>query len=148
MVCPLAGCVSDAFAQPRPAPRDAGRALGALGGFTDRRVGGTYVVAQRADAGAAGTLPREVIREAVRARMSDVRRCYEAGLAFDRDLAGRVTVEFTLDAQGAVTGTRVVEDGLDRPQVGACIAEYAQRWSFPAPGGPFQFRYPFHLRAE
>lgn len=166
VVCPLAACVPDALAQPMPPRRDAGRpadrppsaawfsarnhATGGVGvgGLLSRPTAGTYVVAQRVDAGAAGALSREAIREAVRARMRDVQRCYEAGLAFDRNLAGRITVEITLDAQGAVTATSVVEDGLDRPQVGECIAEVAQRWAFPAPGGVFRFRYPFHLRAE
>lgn len=80
--------------------------------------------------------------------MTEVDRCYRAGLAIDRNLAGRVSIAFTLDAQGAVTEALVVEDGLDRPEVAQCIAAAAARWAFPPPGGVMRFRYPFHLRAE
>lgn len=148
----LAACVPDASAQPRPPTRGAspsgGVLGGGLGGLSGRGSGVSYGVMRRADAGVQGSLSREVLRESVRARMNEVQRCYEAGLAVDRNLAGRVSIAFVLDAQGAVTEATVVEDGLDRPQVGECIAAAALRWTFPAPGGVFRFRYPFHLRAE
>lgn len=148
----LAACVPDASAQPRPPTRggapSGGVLGGALGGLSGRGSGVSYGVMRRADAGVQGSLSREVLRESVRARMNEVQRCYEAGLAVDRNLAGRVSIAFVLDAQGAVTEATVVEDGLDRPQVAECIAAAASRWTFPAPGGVFRFRYPFHLRAE
>jgi hypothetical protein len=150
LLCPLAACVPDVSAQPlsprsgRPLPP----AAFGVGGLQPRRAGGAVVVARRVDAGAPGSLPRAVLREAIRGRMGDVQRCYQQGLAIDRNLAGRVTVAFVLDAQGAVTETAVTEDGLDRPQVAQCIADVARRWTFPAPGGVMRFEYPFHLRAD
>lgn len=141
----LAGCLSEASAQPPPRRRvpDA-----PLGGLLGRGSGVAHGIMRRADAGAPGSLPREAIRAVVRERMGDVDRCYRAGLAVDRNLAGRVSIAFVLDAQGAVTETSVVEDGLDRPEVAQCIAAVARRWSFPPPGGVMRFRYPFHLRTE
>ncbi len=145
----LAACVPDAMAQPRPVQRGQTPGfLGGSGGLQGRGSGVSYGVMRRADAGAPGNLSREAIRESVRVHMNEVQRCYEAGLAVDRNLAGRVSLAFVLDANGAVTEATVVEDGLDRPQVGECIAAAALRWSFPSPGGVLRFRYPFHLRAE
>lgn len=147
----LASCLPDAGAQPLPrrtSPGGARRPPSPLGGLSGRGSGVSYGIVRRVDAGAPGTLSREVIREVVRARMTDVNRCYRAGLALDRNLAGRVSIAFTLDARGAVTEALVAEDGLDRPEVAECIAERAARWSFPPPGGVMRFRYPFHLRSE
>ncbi|MEZ4392190.1 MAG: AgmX/PglI C-terminal domain-containing protein [Polyangiales bacterium] len=137
----LASCLTEADAQPIP------RRVGP-GSLSGRGSGVSYGIVRRVDAGAPGTLPREVIREVVRSRMTEVDGCYRAGLAHDRNLAGRVSIAFTLDARGAVTEALVAEDGLDRPQVAQCIAERAARWSFPPPGGVMRFRYPFHLRSE
>lgn len=145
----LAGCVPDAMAQPRPEPRGGSSGfLSGAGGLQGRGSGVTHGLMRRADAGAPGNLSREVIRETIRARMTEVHRCYEAGLAVDRNLAGRVSIAFVLDAAGAVTEAAVAEDGLDRPQVAQCIAAAALRWTFPAPGGVMRFRYPFHLRVD
>lgn len=144
----LASCLPEAGAQPLPRRASPGGARRPVGGLSGRGSGMSYGVVRRVDAGAPGTLSREVIREVVRARMTDVDRCYRAGLAHDRNLAGRVSIAFTLDARGAVTEALVAEDGLDRPEVAQCIAERAAGWSFPPPGGVMRFRYPFHLRSE
>ncbi len=52
---------------------------------------------------ASGRLAPEEIRSVVRARFGELRKCYEAGLRRDPNLAGRITVRFVIGRDGKVT---------------------------------------------
>jgi hypothetical protein len=102
-----------------------------------------------------GRLHPEEIRNVVRARFGALRRCYEAGLLRDPNLAGRIAVRFVIGRDGKVTA--VAEDAPqpnspppppaiasmpDRAVV-SCVLREFEKFTFPAPeGGVVTVVYP------
>lgn len=61
--------------------------------------------------------------------MQGMQRCYVKGLARDSGLQGKVTIVFTVNPWGRVTGT---VSGI-APKVDTCITNQVSTWRFPAP---------------
>ncbi len=98
-----------------------------------------------------GSIDKNAIREVVRAHVGDVRACYNHGLASNPELAGRVTLQFTIGPRGAVTSVVIQDSTLAKQsaRVGECIASAARNWAFPAPeGGSVVVTYPFVLTSS
>ena len=97
--------------------------------------------------GTFGALPRDVIRDIVRANIEQVRACYNTGLAKEPTLAGRVAIRFIITPTGTVGSSVVLESTVSDPAVGSCIADAAKGWQFPEPrgGGNVFVTYPFNL---
>ena len=94
-----------------------------------------------------GAISRDIIRRVVRSHHSEVRRCYNRGLVADPGLAGRVVIEFVIDAKGEVSMAVATKTTLADPEVGECIARAAEGWRFPKArdGGIARVTYPFVL---
>jgi TonB family protein len=95
-------------------------------------------------------LTRDEIRLVVRAKLAEVRDCFDTGLASDPTLGGRVALRFTIDAAGRVRDSTIVEDQLASSSVAACLLERIEHWQFPRPraGQELTIVYPFHFTAE
>lgn len=90
-----------------------------------------------------GELDRDVIRAVVRGHIGEVRECYDAVLARLPDARGKVVVDFTIAASGAVKQSKVASSDMT-PQLGECVAQKVLAWKFPAPsGGEVAVSYPF-----
>lgn len=101
-----------------------------------------------ADAEVRGALGRDVIRRVVRRHVSEIRACYEQGLAVDPTLAGAVSVSFFIGGSGTVDSAQVSASSLAGPQATAvsdCVVARVRTWVFPAPdgGGVVAVNYPF-----
>lgn len=97
------------------------------------RMGGTTV---------SGRLPAEVIQRIVRQRFGQFRLCYENALRSDPMLEGRVTVSFTIVADGSVSGLTHTSTIADRT-VGECVEKAFASISFPQPeSGVVKVTYP------
>lgn len=131
---------------------------GAIAGGLVRACGGARLIeTTQAPGGGLPTITRtkgrpppalspDDVRRRVRAHISEVWACYKQGLARDPQLTGRVSVQFQIDARGAVKRAEVVGSTIADPAVGACIVKAARRWRFPRPtGGHAEFTYPFVL---
>lgn len=97
-----------------------------------------------------GSMDKDIIRRVVRANLAQVRDCYNAGLARDATLKGRVTITFTISSTGAVSAAEI--DGATEmrdAEVSRCIAAAAKTWKFPEPegGGNVVVTYPFVLES-
>jgi TonB family protein len=94
-----------------------------------------------------GDLDKDIIRRIVRAHINEVRSCYNQGLTKNRQLGGRVALDFTIGANGKVESATVAETTLSDATVGECMAKAAKRWTFPKPtgGGSVTVGYPFNL---
>jgi len=92
-----------------------------------------------------GGLSKESIRRVVHQHMNEIRFCYEQGLHRQPDLAGRVSVGFTIRGDGGVLATHVAGSTLQSPSVESCMAGAVRRWAFPASptGGATVVTYPF-----
>ncbi len=58
------------------------------------------------------------------------RRCYEAGLRHDQRLSGKVALELTISASGAVQGVQVSSTSLADDSAVLCVAREAQHLPF------------------
>lgn len=93
--------------------------------------------------GPTGRLPPEVIQRVVRAHFTQYRGCYDAGLARNASLQGRVVVRFVIDRDGHVADARNEGSTLPDSDVVACIAKGFADLSFPKPdGGTVVVVYP------
>jgi len=79
-------------------------------------------------------LPPEVVQRIVRQNFGRFRLCYENGLRNNPHLAGRVKVNFAIDAKGAVQSPTGGGDMPDSAVI-ACVTKAFYGLSFPAPEG-------------
>jgi hypothetical protein len=90
----------------------------------DAQIGGTSasVPVSGADRVVAGLRPK-------------FKRCYEAGLAQDPGMSGKVVISAKIGPNGEVSGADVASNSGLSPSVAACIAGHVKRATFDAPGG-------------
>nr|MCH9685594.1 TonB family protein [Deltaproteobacteria bacterium] len=106
------------------------------------------VAAPRPPTGGPGD--QDIIRRVVRARIGEVRACYNEGLEEDPTLQGRVVVQFTVASDGHVPGATITETTMPDTPVGPCIVRAVEKWRFPKPpnGGNAVVTFPFVLVPE
>ena len=81
----------------------------------------------------------------MRDHAGQVRSCYESELARTPGLGGKVTMQWTIDADGHVTQASTADTQMNNAAVQACLASRIKGWSFPRPkgGGIVVVNYPF-----
>ena len=86
----------------------------------------------------------EVVRQ-IKFKLGAIKACYEQGLKRNQGLAGKVTVEFTIQPAGSLTGVKATENTLGDADVASCILGRIGTLRFqPGPtGGSVTFSYPF-----
>jgi hypothetical protein len=96
----------------------------------------TEGASQRAgDLKVSGGLAASSVRETVRGAAARLRGCYEQGLAANPRLAGRVTVRFSIDAHGAVSGLEAESDVMPA-NVTSCVKDTFSTMTFGSPSAP------------
>ena len=93
-----------------------------------------------------GRLPPEAIQRTVREHFEIFKTCYEAGLARNDQLTGRVIARFVIGRDGKVS--KVSDGGSDLPdtEVRDCVLKGFYQLEFPAPeGGIVTVIYPILL---
>jgi hypothetical protein len=88
------------------------------------------------------SIDKEAIKRVVRAKRPAMQKCYEAGLAHDPKLQGRVVVKFIVEKDGTVSSAD--DAGSDLPDKGtiACVAGVFRTMVFPAPWDRMTISYP------
>jgi hypothetical protein len=119
-----------------------GRGAGGLGG---KRAKAPDVIPGQATV--RGNLDKEIVRRIIRRHINEVKYCYEQQLARLPGLRGRVTVQFTIAASGAVVAAVRQSSTLANASAESCIVQAVRRWEFPKPlgGGMVMVSYPFVL---
>jgi TonB family protein len=93
-----------------------------------------------------GSLDRDIVRRIIRQHLNEVKYCYEQQLPRHPDLAGRISVQFTIASGGNVTASLMQSSSLNNVAVESCIVQAVRRWEFPArPSGMTIVSYPFVL---
>ncbi len=93
-----------------------------------------------------GDLPKDIIRRYLKRNLQRLRYCYEKQLAATPTLAGTVTAEFTIGADGRVDSSKA--SGLKNPEAETCIATVIKAIEFPRPkSGAVTVRAPLTLRS-
>lgn len=93
-----------------------------------------------------GHLPPEIVQRVVRQNFGRMRMCYEAGLARNPSLEGRISVKFVIDRTGSVAMVSTTERSLPDSDVASCVERAFKAMSFPEPeGGIVTVIYPLVL---
>lgn len=89
-----------------------------------------------------------VVLQAIRRRVSGVRRCYDRVLLRDPNISGRITIRFAVDSHGRFVRTNVASNGTGSQQLANCVAGIIGRTraSRGPDGSPVPFTYPFIFR--
>jgi hypothetical protein len=113
-----------------------GGGLGGLGGFgrgpraETRETTPAPVAKVGLTVSAGGPLQQEAVRRVLRARLADLRRCYEAGLRRRSGLAGTLALRATVTAAGVVRDVAVTADGPDDHALAECVVGVLSRAAF------------------
>lgn len=84
------------------------------------------------------------ISKNVRARAASLRACYETQLMSKPDLAGKITVQWTINGEGKVQNDKVVDDSMKNSAVTDCVQRTIRRISFMKPeAGVCVIQWPF-----
>lgn len=97
-----------------------------------------------------GTIDREAIRRVVQANIKAIQFCYETALQRDKDLYGKLVLEWDIAERGRVTRAVVKSSTLSNNQVATCIINRLKTWTFPEPP-PNQIAvvaYPFVFSSQ
>ncbi len=75
------------------------------------------------------------------------RFCYERELQLEKDIEGRVAMNFVIGLSGAVKSVRVGSNALGNDKVGQCLSKEISKIQFAAPeGGECVVQWPFTFR--
>lgn len=118
------------------------------GGFAGRRTATPQTIIGRAVV--RGSLDRETIRRIIRHHINEVKFCYESELTKKANLAGRVSVQFTISATGQVITSVLQSSTMGDVRVESCVTQAVRRWEFPKPvgGGLVIVSYPFNFQSN
>lgn len=140
--------VATAGPAPTPAPEGAPEKEYVSGDVTVTEVAGAKndkpAPAPAAAAKASSALAPDTIRRVVRNANAKFLACYQAALQKNPTLAGRVTVKFTIDKNGAPKAVTVAGGDLTDKSVGQCLTKAVASLTFPQPDrGEVLVSYPF-----
>jgi TonB family protein len=97
------------------------------------------------DIGGSGEFDSALVVSMIKTRIGAIKACYERELKANPTLAGKITIQFTIEERGNVSSVKVTENSIGSDAVGTCVANAIQRFRFnPGPsGGSVSFSYPF-----
>jgi TonB family protein len=115
------------------------------GKVKERKIKGKANVGSGGDIGGSGDFDSNLVIAMIKRRIGAIKACYERELRRNPTLAGKVTIEFTIQPRGNVTGVKVTANTTGDGAVGKCVANAVARFRFnPGPeGGSVTFSYPF-----
>ncbi|HKP63396.1 MAG TPA: AgmX/PglI C-terminal domain-containing protein [Polyangiales bacterium] len=120
-------------------------AVGEGGAVTERAVRGSVKASGGDEVGGSGEFDSNLVVQLIKTRLRAIQMCYEQQLRRNPTLAGKVTVEFTIQTRGNVTDVKVKENSTGDSAVGTCVANTVSTFRFnPGPqGGSVTYAYPF-----
>lgn len=92
-----------------------------------------------------GALSKEEIGRVIRRNLARFKYCYEKQLNANPNLAGKISVYFTIAPTGAVADASIRETSMNDTNVEECAAKVMRSLKFPQPrgGGVVVVTYPF-----
>jgi Ca-activated chloride channel family protein len=94
-----------------------------------------------------GSLDKTIIRRYVRRQIEKIQYCYDKRLLGHPQLAGTLTVHFTIGPDGRVAAANA--DGMHDAELETCVADVIKAIEFPRSenGGVVQVNYPFTFQS-
>jgi hypothetical protein len=129
----------------RAAGGGAGQAVGEGERIVERVIRGRVDFEGGDEVGGSGVFDQNLVTSMIRGRRSAFQRCYETSLRNNPTLNGKVTVEFTIQPTGGVTGARSIENTSGDAPLASCIVGVVGRLRWPTgpEDGSVTFSYPF-----
>ena len=95
-------------------------------------------------------LDKQVVQGVVSVHADAMRKCYEAELANNKDLAGKIVYSWEVVADGTVKDVKILDSSMKNEAVESCISKEIESWKFPEPnnGGSARVEYPFEFSAS
>lgn len=102
-----------------------------------------------ADASVDEGLTKEEVARVIHSHMNEIRYCYESAILKDPTIAGKLLVDFKINASGVVPNAGVSEASLHDLQVTQCLLGKLKTWKFPQPRGGVvvAVSYPFIFKS-
>jgi outer membrane biosynthesis protein TonB len=102
-----------------------------------------------ADATVEEGLTKDEVAKVIHSHMNEIRYCYESAIMRDPNLAGKLLVDFKINASGIVPNAGIGEATLKDPQVTQCLLGKLRSWKFPNPRGGVivAVSYPFIFKS-
>lgn len=121
-----------------------GGRLGHGGGSVGAKVG-NLMVPDFNEGEVNGGLTREQVEAVVRRNSGQLAYCYEKALQAQKDLRGRLTLEWVVASSGRVSRVSVASSSLRSKAVENCVVASVKKWKFPRPVGGVNVdvSYPF-----
>ncbi len=89
----------------------------------------------------------QAINKVVSSNKASIRRSYEKYLNRNPDLAGKITIQFTIASSGKVIAIKLIENTTKNIELGKEIARKIKMWRFEAiSAGDVSITYPFIFR--
>jgi len=97
-----------------------------------------------------GSLSMEIIRRVIHSHRDQIKYCYSKELTRNPNLAGKVSIKFTISPKGYVQQASVSQTTLRNATVERCMAQKIRTWKFPEPkgGGIVIVNYPFIFKNQ
>jgi hypothetical protein len=94
-------------------------------------------------------LTKEEVAKVIHSHLSEIRYCYENAILKDPTLAGKVLIDFKINAGGMVPTAAIQEATLTSAQVSGCLMSKLKTWRFPQPRGGVvvAVSYPFIFKS-
>jgi len=97
------------------------------------------------EVGGTGFFDQSKVTSMIRRRQSAIKRCYEGRLRQNPTLAGKVTVQFTIQTSGRVSGATASQNTTGDAQLASCVVGVIRRlrWNPGPEDGAVNYAYPF-----
>jgi hypothetical protein len=94
-------------------------------------------------------LTKDEVAKVIHSHMNEIRYCYESAILKDPNLAGKLLVDFRINAGGVVPNAGVSEATLKDQVVTQCLLGKLKSWKFPQPRGGVMVAvsYPFIFKS-
>lgn len=94
-------------------------------------------------------LTKEEVAKVIHSHINEIRYCYESAILKDPTLAGKVLIDFKINAGGIVASTGIAEDSIADKAVANCLGGKLRTWKFPQPRGGVivAVSYPFVFKS-
>jgi hypothetical protein len=94
-------------------------------------------------------LTKDEVAKVIHSHMNEIRYCYESAILKDPNLAGKLLVDFKINASGVVPNAGIGEASLHDPLVTQCLLGKLKTWKFPNPRGGVMVAvsYPFIFKS-
>lgn len=131
------------------AVKDAAADANAAAKSADAAVKDAAADANAAAKAAEKSLDKEAVKSVVTAHVADIQACYLDALSKNKDLAGKITMSWTVK-DGAVKSAEVVRNAttINDTVMETCIITKSNTWQFPNSANEVRIEYPFDFSSE